>query len=97
MPNAVCRGRRHRRRGAGPLGGLFFACLIFWAVTAPLSRGAVLLPGEAGVDSLKVGRAGATISMVLLSAPADLVSMPVAGSTSLAVMLWFPSASGPSA
>jgi hypothetical protein len=35
--------------------------------------------------------------MVLLSAPADLVSMPVAGSTSLAVMLWFPSASGPSA
>ena len=37
------------------------------------------------------------VSMVLFSAPADVVSMLMAGSTLLAVMLWFPSASGPSA
>ena len=67
------------------------------ASTAPLIRGAVLWPGEAGADPLKGGRAGATVSMGLFSAPADMVSMPVAGSTSLAVMLWCVSASGPTA
>ena len=45
----------------------------------------------------KVGRAEAMVSMVLFSAPADVVSMLMAGSTLLAVMLWFPAASGPSA
>jgi hypothetical protein len=61
------------------------------ASALPLTLGVVVLAGEAGVDPLKVGRAGAAVSMVTLSSPADSVSIRVVGSTCEALIAWVPS------